>query len=190
MRNDPETLPPYHLVQILRSRMYHEIELNKAYSWPLGLKIGRNRRILWTSKLELEQHNVTLPYSRIPDSAITKGIQTLNPHSLTNHEIDGGKEIRKGWRGHLQGDDVPDDEAVVYGDGEEARVGGEAAWARLLVRLRELHPLLPLTRGRPPGDGERKWVLSLAGGLSLRRGGVWTLEGSHWGFEFLVGVEM
>ena len=140
------TLPPYHLVQILRSRMYHEIELNKAYSWPLGLKIGRNRRILWTSKLELEQHNVTLPYSRIPDSAITKGTQTLNPHSLTNHEIDGGKEIRKGWRGHLQGDDVPDDEAVVYGDGEEARVGEEAAWARLLVRLRELHPLLPLTR--------------------------------------------
>ena len=68
----------------------------------------------------------------------------------------GRKEICKGRRGHLQGDDVPDDEAVVYGDGEEARVGGEAAWARLLVRLRELHPLLPLTRGRPPGDRERK----------------------------------
>ena len=39
---------------------------------------------------------------------------------------------------YLEGDDVVDQEAVVYGDGEEGDVGGEAARARMLVRLREL----------------------------------------------------
>lgn len=99
----------------------------------------------------------------------------------------GRKDMGNGRRGYLQWDDVPDDEAVVYGDGEEARVRGEAAWARLLVRLRELHPfsLSPEADLWVPGNH-----LSLAGGLVLRRGGISIFEDSCLGFEFLVRAEM
>jgi hypothetical protein len=45
----------------------------------------------------------------------------------------GGLDARPGY---LEGDDISDNEAVVDGDGEEARIGGEADRARLLVRLR------------------------------------------------------